>query len=80
MKKANWMMNALMAFALAVAVLGASGCKSSCPSCCAPQSQSGPAGGRENHATQYYCPMHPDVVQNSPGKCPKCGMDLMEKK
>jgi hypothetical protein len=28
---------------------------------------------------QYTCPMHPEVVQNSPGKCPKCGMDLVEK-
>jgi YHS domain-containing protein len=25
----------------------------------------------------YACPMHPDVVSNEPGKCPKCGMDLV---
>jgi hypothetical protein len=25
----------------------------------------------------YLCPMHSDVRQPSPGKCPKCGMDLM---
>ncbi len=24
----------------------------------------------------YYCPMHPEVTQNKPGSCPKCGMDL----
>ena len=24
----------------------------------------------------YSCPMHPDVVAKSKGKCPKCGMDL----
>jgi len=30
-------------------------------------------------AKQYTCPMHPDVVQNAPGKCPKCGMNLVEK-
>lgn len=24
----------------------------------------------------YFCPMHPDVTSNKPGKCPKCGMDL----
>ena len=30
-------------------------------------------------ATQYTCPMHPEVVTNAPGKCPKCGMDLVKK-
>ncbi len=25
---------------------------------------------------EYTCPMHPEVVQNEPGSCPKCGMDL----
>ncbi len=29
--------------------------------------------------TQYTCPMHPDVVQDKPGKCPKCGMSLVKK-
>jgi hypothetical protein len=28
----------------------------------------------------YYCAMHPDVVQDKPGKCPQCGMDLVEKR
>lgn len=27
----------------------------------------------------YTCPMHPEVVQSSPGKCPICGMDLVKK-
>lgn len=31
-------------------------------------------------ATQYTCPMHPEVVTDHPGKCPKCGMDLVVKK
>ncbi len=30
--------------------------------------------------TVYTCPMHPEVQENEPGKCPKCGMDLVEKK
>ena len=27
--------------------------------------------------TQYTCVMHPEVVQGHPGKCPKCGMELV---
>lgn len=30
--------------------------------------------------TMYTCPMHPEVQQAAPGKCPKCGMDLVAKK
>jgi hypothetical protein len=28
----------------------------------------------------YYCPMHPEVTSAAPAKCPKCGMDLEQKK
>ena len=28
----------------------------------------------------YTCPMHPDVMSNKPGKCPKCGMSLTASK
>ena len=28
----------------------------------------------------YTCSMHPEVVSDKPGKCPKCNMDLIEKK
>ena len=31
-------------------------------------------------AKKYTCPEHPDVVMSKPGKCPKCGMALVEKK
>jgi len=27
--------------------------------------------------TQYTCPMHPEVVSDEPGDCPKCGMHLV---
>ncbi|MBL7852432.1 MAG: efflux RND transporter periplasmic adaptor subunit [Cyclobacteriaceae bacterium] len=31
-------------------------------------------------ATEVYtCPMHPEVTQPGPGKCPVCGMDLVKK-
>jgi Cu+-exporting ATPase len=26
--------------------------------------------------TEYTCPMHPEIVQDAPGNCPKCGMAL----
>lgn len=31
-------------------------------------------------AKTYTCSMHPEVTSDKPGKCPKCGMDLIEKK
>ncbi len=31
-------------------------------------------------AMAYTCSMHPEVTNDKPGKCPKCGMDLIEKK
>jgi Cu2+-exporting ATPase len=32
-----------------------------------------------NHHNQqrYTCPMHPEIVKNEPGSCPKCGMNLV---
>lgn len=30
-------------------------------------------------APTYTCPMHPDIEQHHPGKCPKCGMALVPK-
>jgi len=32
---------------------------------------------QESTATKYTCPMHPNVVQDGPGTCPVCGMDLV---
>src|SRR6185295_3584496 len=36
-----------------------------------------PTGSDEHPAgvsTEYTCPMHPEVVTDRPGACPKCGM------
>jgi hypothetical protein len=30
--------------------------------------------------SMYTCSMHPEVVQDHPGNCPKCGMKLVEKR
>ena len=37
----------------------------------APAAESAPAGA------QYTCPMHPEILQDGPGSCPKCGMALV---
>jgi hypothetical protein len=31
--------------------------------------------GRQSNQ-MYSCPMHPEIIQSYPGKCPKCGMTL----
>ncbi|MEP6737042.1 MAG: heavy metal-binding domain-containing protein [Chryseolinea sp.] len=33
----------------------------------------------ETPSTKYTCPMHHSVIQDGPGKCPICGMDLVPK-
>ena len=35
-----------------------------------------PAQAQKRAPRNYSCPMHVEVVKQSPGRCPKCGMDL----
>src|SRR3989344_5147290 len=30
--------------------------------------------------TVYTCPMHPEIIQDKPGRCPECGMNLVSMK
>jgi hypothetical protein len=70
-------MIALLAVAATVALLAA-GCGGSAHN--EPATQSGdPSAQKSEKAVQYTCSMHPEVVQDKPGDCPKCGMKLVEK-
>lgn len=42
------------------------------------QNSSHKAHHPNNRAKIYTCPMHPEVVRTRPGKCPKCGMQLVK--
>jgi Heavy metal binding domain len=44
-----------------------------------PPSLSSGVAGTHNHEKKqkYNCPMHPEVVTEQPGNCPKCGMKLV---
>lgn len=64
----------------AVALLPLPACSQGGGNCCGrcggsgnPKSDAQPSRALE---AVYVCPMHPEVRQGSPGKCPKCGMDL----
>jgi len=61
---------------LAIAAVNGTGCKQSSTPSTPPQQTTNATAT----TIQYTCPMHPEVVQDKPGKCPKCGMDLVEKK
>jgi hypothetical protein len=63
---------ALAVVALAGALLAGAGCSKS-------DSQSNQSSGNTQTNVLYTCSMHPDVVTNAPGKCPRCGMDLVKK-
>ncbi|MCR9145528.1 MAG: efflux RND transporter periplasmic adaptor subunit [bacterium] len=40
----------------------------------------GPGSSAPEASSLYTCPMHPQVIQDSPGQCPICGMDLVPMK
>ena len=68
MKTSKPVITSLAVVAFVALAIGVTGCK---------EKSSTQSGGQ---AVKYTCSMHPDVVQDKPGNCPKCGMALAEKK
>jgi hypothetical protein len=68
MKWNRWLSATMVSMILGFGAVGHSGCSSGQP------------GGKSEKAAQYTCPMHPEVVKDNPGDCPKCGMQLVQKK
>lgn len=38
------------------------------------------APSQKDSADSYTCPMHPEIVSDKPGRCPRCGMNLEKKR
>ena len=74
--KTKWILTSLAAFALGLAAFTVTGCNKSDHE----HGASEAPGHEHSTATKYTCSMHPEVVQDKPGDCPKCGMKLVEKK
>lgn len=45
-------------------------------SCCHDNVSPIPPAASSSQSGTYTCPMHPEIIQNHPGSCPKCGMAL----
>ena len=67
----------LSTFATACIVLLA-GCTGAGHNAQTSENGSAAAQGRKK-TVQYTCSMHPEILQDDPGDCPKCGMKLVEK-
>lgn len=62
-------------------LLALAGCSSNSSPASTPGSvSSGTPGVTVAGAVTYTCSMHPEVLSDKPGKCPKCQMDLVVKK
>lgn len=67
MKIKHIMSVGLVVASLAITSIAATGCNRN-------------TGGEQQAKKQYTCTHHPEVVQDTPGTCPKCNMALVDKK
>ena len=64
------LLSAAFAIVAVIGILFMTGCTGS-------SDKTAQSGAQKN--AQYTCSMHPEVVVDKPGDCPKCGMKLVEK-
>ena len=55
------------------------GCCGGMADCKVPGATTAPSTQPTTQSATYICPMDSDVVSDKPGKCPKCGMNLVKK-
>lgn len=68
----------LILTSLVFATLALNGCSQKKTETPPPAQQAAPpAAAPATEKVEYTCTMHPEVRQTEPGKCPKCGMDLV---
>jgi hypothetical protein len=67
----TWRSRGLRIALILLVVVGTSGYILTSSGCARRQTQS------TSEKVTYTCPMHPEVKSDKPGKCPKCGMNLV---
>ena len=78
MKRTPFLIAAAFVTVLSITAISVTSCTGSGQNDKAVQGDS--SAQKSEKAVQYTCSMHPEVVQNKPGDCPKCGMKLVEKR
>lgn len=80
MKRTQFLIVTTIVAVLGAAALLATGCSGSSHNDHTAQSNDQTPASQPAKSVQYTCSMHPEVVQDKPGDCPKCGMKLVEKR
>ncbi|HEY8927846.1 MAG TPA: heavy metal-binding domain-containing protein [Mucilaginibacter sp.] len=62
-----------------IILIAIAGCLTGFGACSHPAEKA--AGDKENKKKpgKYFCTMHPSVSSDTPGVCPKCGMEMVER-
>jgi outer membrane lipoprotein SlyB len=79
MKRTPWRAITALVAVAGIAGLALAGCSGSSQND-TPTQSTNQTTRKNEQAVRYTCSMHPEVLQDKPGDCPKCGMKLVEKR